>query len=117
MAQRPSESSVTRRPLAWLAASTSLLAGLVVVATAGLVGHPAPGDSTVLALLLAVTLATVAVTRQATAAAVRVLARPAGRERRPAATPAYAGRQCDPDAAGRPRPRAPGRRPADLTSP
>jgi Family of unknown function (DUF6412) len=117
MAQRRAQDSAARRPLALLAASVSMLAGLVVVATAGLAGHPAPSDSTVLALLLAVTLAAVAVTRRTTAAAVRVLARPAGRERRPAATPAYAARQCDPDAAGRPRPRAPGRRPADLPSP
>jgi hypothetical protein len=115
MSTRRTEQSGSRRSPAVLGPVVSLLAPLVVVTSFATAGHPTPGDSTVLALLLAVTLATVALTRRASAAAVRVDARPAGQEPRAATIPGYVARQCDPDAAGRPRPRAPGCRQADLT--
>jgi len=92
----------TPRQLSWLV-------GALVALPTALVAHAAAAEgATMLALLVAVSLAAVAVNQRATAVApVRLEA--ARHSRAAFGTPAAIARQCDPDAAGRPRPRAPGR--------
>lgn len=84
------------------------LVGTLAVPTA-LIAHASTAEGTFLALLVALSLAAVAVTERAAGVLVPVHVRPGRNTRAVVATPAQVARQCDPDAAGRPRPRAPGR--------